>query len=95
MTTPPMATGVVNSLQIINDMTIVNGVPLLATATLFFIWFIVYQRSKEPREGMAAAGFMMIIVAISFRFLGLIPDAQLMFLALAFFLGLLPLAYRS
>lgn len=95
MATPPMATGVVNSLQIINNLTIVNGVPLLAFTTIFFIWFIVYNRSKEPREGIAAGGFMMVLVAISFRFLGLISDIHAMFFVGLFVLGLIPLVNRS
>lgn len=73
-----MTTSPSNALQTINNLTIVNGVPLFALTILFFIWIIIFMRTKEKsvRHAIAGASFFTSIIGIIFAFLGLFPNGS-------------------
>lgn len=85
-----------NALQTINNLTYINGIPLLSVSILIFIWFIIYIRTptRDVKSNVAAATFFTTIIAIAFRFLGLLPDQTLSFTIAIGLLSLIPLFNR-
>jgi len=96
MVTLNATTSPVDALQTVNDLTIVNGIPLLSMSILFFIWFIIYYRSKgnDPRGALAAATFFTSIIGILLSFLGLVPDQITGLLIAGAILSIIPLINR-
>lgn len=74
-----VTTSPANALQTVNNLTYVNGWPLLSLGILVFVWWIAYTRSKnrDQRGAIAAASFFTSIIGIGMTMLGLLPDAAI------------------
>lgn len=93
----PQATSPIHGLQIINDMTVVSGIPLLAVGILTMIWLIIYYRTKTfegARTSIAAASFFSSIIGIGLAVLDLLPDGSLMVMIAISILSMVPLLNR-
>lgn len=91
-----VTTSPANALQVVNNLTIVEGIPLLSTTILVFIWFIVYYRSKErnPWGSVSVASFFTCIIGFMLAFLGLVPDVMVGVLIAVSVLSIIPLINR-
>lgn len=71
-----VTTSPVDALQTVNDLTMVNGIQLLGTGILVFVWWIAYSRSKDrdQRGAIASATFFTSLVGIAMTMVGLLSD---------------------
>lgn len=94
MVTPNATTSPVNAIQTVNNLTAINGIPLMAVSFLVVIWLVVFFRAKNvegTRTAIAAASFLTAIISILFGVLGLIPD-QVLFTCIGLgVIGVIPL----
>lgn len=78
-----ITTSPIDAVQTVNDLTIINGVPLLSVSILTMIVLIVFFRSKGQEgvwRALAAASWFGTVIGLGLAYVDLLPDQILMFM---------------